>query len=84
MARITADEVVEIAARTARTLNLPWGPDTRVTPPLLWPLGRAWRVVSRVPEELAETTVLVDERSRTAAPRRVRYRREFGARREAR
>ena len=79
MARITADEVVAIAARTARKLNLPWGPDVRVTRPLLWPIGDAWRVVSRVPEELAETTLLVHERTRTAEPRRVRHRREFGA-----
>lgn len=76
---MTADEAARIAARKARELNAPWGPDVEVTRLWrLWPLPRMWRVVCRVPEELSETTLLVNERSREAFPRRVRVARRLG------
>jgi hypothetical protein len=76
---VTADEAIEIASRKARQLNMPWGPDGEVTRLWrLWPLPRMWRVVSRVPRELSQTVMLVNERSREAFPRRVRVARRFG------
>jgi hypothetical protein len=71
---MTADEAARIAGAKARQLNMPWSPDVRVTRLWrLWLLPRMWRVVSRVPSELAETTIEVNERSREAFPRRVRH-----------
>jgi hypothetical protein len=76
---MTAGEAASIAGRTAKGLNLPWGPDVTVTRLLrLWPFARSWRVVSRVPLEFAETTMLVNEATRTAVPRGVRYSRKLG------
>ena len=76
---MTTEEAARIAGAKARELNLPWGPDVRTTRLWrLWPLPRMWRVVSRVPTELAETTIDVNERSRQAFPRRVRYARANG------
>jgi hypothetical protein len=73
-----ADEVAEIAGTTARKLNMPWNPDLVVSKPLfrLWPLPRRWRVVSRVPTELAETTIIVEEGTGRAFPQRVRHTRK--------
>jgi hypothetical protein len=75
---MTADDAARIAGVKARQLNLPWGPDVRATRRRLWPLPGTWRVVSRVPGELAETTIVVNERSGEALPRGVRYSRSFG------
>jgi len=72
---MTPQEAAEIAGRTARRLNMPWSDEQVVATRLfrLWPLARNWRVVSRVPSELAETTIIVEERSGRAFPRRVRH-----------
>ena len=44
---------------------MPWNAEHVVATRLwrLWPRPRGWRVVSRVPSELAETPLLVEERS---------------------
>jgi hypothetical protein len=79
--RMNADEAADIAGATARRLNLPWSNDVRVSRLWrLWPFARRWRVVSRVPAELAETTILVNEATRLGQPVRVRHSRAFGAR----
>jgi hypothetical protein len=72
---MTADEAAAIAARAAHRLNVPWDERTAVAKRLLpwWPFPGSWRVVSRVPEEFAETTMIVAERTGQAFPRRVRY-----------
>ena len=76
---MTAEDAVAIAAKKARQLGMPWGPDATATPLWrLWPLPRLWRVVSRVPGELSETTVMVNERTREAFPRQVRVAHRFG------
>ena len=75
---MTAEEAIEIAARKARQLNMPWGPGAVATRRGFWPLPRNWRVVCRVPAELSETTIIVDERKREAFPQTVRVERRFG------
>ena len=76
---MTPADAARIAAATAARLNMPWGPDVRVTRLWrLWPFARRWRVVSRVPAELAETTIVVNERTREGAPVRVRHARDLG------
>ena len=76
---MTPDDATRIAAATAARLNMPWGPDVRVTRLWrLWPFARRWRVVSRVPGELAETTIVVNERTHAGIPVRVRHSRELG------
>ena len=79
MEQMTAVLAAKIAARTARVLNLPWGSQVTVTRLWrFWPLARRWRVVSRVPAELAETTIIVNEGTLSAVPQRVRHSRAFG------
>src|SRR4030095_1781136 len=70
---MTPQKPAEIAGRAARRLNMPWSDADVVATRLLrlWPLARRWRVVSRVPNEMAETTILVEERSGRAVPQRV-------------
>jgi len=76
---MTADEAAQIAGLKARKLGMPWGADVVVTRLWrLWPLPRMWRVVSRVPAELSETTIMVNEKTREAFPRRVRVAQRFG------
>ena len=72
---MTADEAAAIAARAAHRQNLPWDERTAVATRLLrwWPFPGSWRVVSRVPDEFAETTMIVAERTGQAFPRHVRY-----------
>jgi hypothetical protein len=79
---MTPREAAEIAGRAARRPNLPWNDEHVVATRLLrlWPLPRNWRVVSRVPSELAETTILVEERGGRAFPRRVRHSRALAER----
>lgn len=79
---MTPKEAAEIAGRAARRLNMPWSDEHAVATRLfrLWPLPRNWRVVSRVPSEAAETTIIVEERSGRAFPRRVRHSRARPAR----
>jgi len=76
---MTSQEAAEIAGRTARRLNMPWNDEHVVAKRLfrLWPLPRDWRVVSRVPREIAETTIIVEERTGRAFPRRVRHSRSL-------
>jgi hypothetical protein len=76
---MTPQEAAEIAGRLARRLNMPWSHEHVVATRLfrLWPLPRHWRVVSRVASELAETTIIVEERSGRAFPRRVRHSRSL-------
>lgn len=61
---MTPQQAAEIAGGAARRLNMPWSAEHVVATRLfrLWPLPRYWRVVSRVPGEVAETTILVEER----------------------
>ena len=68
-------EAATIAGHTARRLNMPWNDEQVVATRLfrLWPFPRNWRVVSQVPIDLAETTMIVEERSGRAIPRRVRH-----------
>ena len=76
---MTADEAARIAAATARRLNMPWSDRVRVTRLWrLWPLPRHWRVVSRVPEALAETVIVVNEATKVGVPVRVEHSRAFG------
>ena len=79
-ARLTPEQVLQVAAETAKRLNLPWNPASVVAkPPVrIWLFPRRWRVTSRVPEELAETILFVDERTGRGFPLRVRHRRPFG------
>ena len=72
---MSPEEAVTIAGRAARRLNMPWSDDSAIATRLwrLWPFARKWRVVSRVPRELAETTILVEEGTRRAYPQRVRH-----------
>ena len=72
---MTSEEAASIAGRTARRLNMPWNAENVVATRLwrLWPLPRNWRVVSRVPSELAETTIIVEEATGRAFPKRVRH-----------
>jgi hypothetical protein len=78
--RMTADEVAQIAGRKARELNLPWTDEHVVATRMwrFWPFPGGWRVVSRTPREFAETTIIVQERTRRAFPRRVLHERRFG------
>ena len=78
---MTPQQAAEIAGRTARRLNMPWSGERVVATRLfrLWPLPRRWRVVSRVPSEIAETTILVEEGTGRAFPRRVRHSRSLAA-----
>jgi len=80
--RMTPEEAAGIAGRKARELNLPWNPDNVVAKRFLrfWPLPGSFRVVSLVPNEFAETMIVVEERSGRASPRRVRHSRDFGKR----
>jgi hypothetical protein len=75
---MTADEAARIAGEKAKELNIPWGPDVRAKRIRIWPFPGSWRVVSRVPEELAESTILVSERTRNALPVKVLHSRKFG------
>jgi len=68
---MTEREAIDIAARKARQLNMPWGPDVVATRLGFWPLPRNWRVVCRAPAELSETTILVNDRSGDAFPHQV-------------
>jgi hypothetical protein len=79
---MTPQKAAEIAGRAARRLNMPWSDADVVATRLLrlWPLARRWRVVSRVPSEMAETTILVEERSGRAFPQRVRHARSLAER----
>jgi hypothetical protein len=72
-------KVAEIAGRAARRLNIPWNDTNVVATRLfrLWSFARKWRVVSRVPSEMAETTILVEEPSGRAFPQRVRHARSL-------
>jgi hypothetical protein len=78
---MTPQEAADIAGRAARRLNMPWSDEHVVATRLfrLWPFPRNWRVVSRVPSEIAETTIIVEERSGRAFPRRVRHSRSLAA-----
>lgn len=69
---MTAEEAIEIAARKARQLNMPWGPGAVATRLGFWPFPRNWRVVCRVPAELSETTMIVNDRNWEAFPDKVR------------
>ncbi len=79
---MTPQRAAELAGRAARRLNMPWSDADVVAMRLfrLWPLARKWRVVSRVPSEMAETTIVVDERSGRAFPQRVRHARSLAER----
>ena len=78
---MNADEAADIAEATARRLNMPWSDDVRVRRLWrIWPFARRWRVVSRVPAELAETTIVVNEATRVGKPVRVKHARAFGTR----
>ena len=50
---------------------MPWNDEHVVATRLfrLWPFPRNWRVVSRVPSELAETTMFVEELTCSASTR---------------
>lgn len=71
---MTPDDAAHLAEAEARRLGFPWDARTaRATRRHLWPFPATWRVVSRVEEPRAVTTMLVSERRGAAVPIHVIY-----------
>ena len=75
---MTEEEAINIAARKARQLNLPWGPHATAKRFRLWPFAGSWRVVCVVPNEFSQSTIVVNARTGEAVPVRVLVSKKFG------
>ena len=72
---MTTAEIIECARGKAAELHWPWSEEHVAASRLLrlWPGPRFWKVVSRIPQEGAQVTVIVNASSREAWPRCVVY-----------